>query len=151
MVEGLLLSSTHSPPTDAVSPFSTAVPLLGFSQQLPENSRGSHPPPVCCMQPRAEPVGITQTQSLCGLSLRGRSLFVWPPGVLQNGLSEESLDHKGQPFSLSTPQPASPDGWNTPKQRLSPLLPRLPAHDVGSSTQYSQMSGALTYPLRCKS
>ena len=58
---------------------------------------------------------------------------------------------QGPALSLSTPQPASPDGWNTPKQRLSPLLPRLPAHDVGSSTQYSQMSGALTYPLRCKS
>ena len=82
---------------------SVLFPLLfhcwaSFSQQFPENSRGSHPPPVCCMQPRAEPVGITQTQSLCGLSLRGRSLFVWPPGVLQNNLSEESLDHKGQPF-----------------------------------------------------
>lgn len=98
-MEGLLFPSMHFSPADAVRPFSTAVPLLGFSQQFPENSRGSHPPPACCMQPRAEPVGITQTQSLCGLSLRGGALFVWPPGVLQNGLSEESLDHKGSsPF-----------------------------------------------------
>ena len=77
---------------------SVLFPLLGFSQQFPENSRGSHPPLVCSMQPRAEPVGITQTQSLCGLSLRGGSLFVWPPGVLQTVSVRKAWTTRASPF-----------------------------------------------------
>ena len=76
-----------SPPTDAVSPFSTA----GLQPTIPRELQ-REPPPSSLLY------AAQKTQSLCGLSLRGGSLFVWPPGVLQNGLSEESLDHKGQPF-----------------------------------------------------
>lgn len=115
-------------PADAVRPFSTAVPLLGFSQQFPRTPEGATPSSLLYTA-QSRTCWNHSNPILCGLSLRGGPcLYFRPPGVLQNGLSEESLDHKGSSPFPPTPQLAPPDGWNTPSN-ASPLLPRLPAHD----------------------
>ena len=143
VVEGLLLTSMHFPPTDAVSPFSTA----GLQPTIPRE-----------LQREPSPSSLLYAAQSRTCWNHSNPILVWaqperriPVCMATRSASKRSqwgkLGPRGPDLSLPAPQLASPDGWNTPKQRLSPLLPRLPTHDVGSSTRYSQMSGALTYPL----
>ena len=43
-MEGLLLASIHFPTVNPVSSLSTVIPLLGYIQQLAENSKGESSP-----------------------------------------------------------------------------------------------------------